>query len=134
MAHETGGDFATYAETRIFRPLGMTSTTYREPYPAAIAGANSLPAPIAPDLAARISEGYRYLDGAYEAQSFEYVTHMAAAGSMSSSANDMAKYMAALPNPEQTAATQVLRADQPSALSRRCTPISRAGASGVTAS
>jgi CubicO group peptidase (beta-lactamase class C family) len=118
VAHETGGDFATYAETRIFRPLGMTSTTYREPYPAAIAAANSLPAPIAPDLALRISEGYRYLNGAYEAQPFEYVTHMAAAGSMSSSANDMARYMAALLSPEQMAAVQVLRSETAAGLTQ----------------
>lgn len=116
VAHESGMDFPTYAEARIFRPLGMTSTTYREPYSAEIAAAQRLPAPMALELAGRVTEGYRYLAGQYEAQPFEYGTHVAAAGSMSSSANDMAVYMAALLDPAQMAAAGVLKAETAAAL------------------
>lgn len=108
VAHESGMDFPTYAERRIFAPLGMASTTYREPYSAELARTNALPQPMAAELAARVSEGYRYIAGHYEAQPFEYVSHMAAAGSMSSSANDMAHYMAALLDPARMAAAGVL--------------------------
>ena len=116
VAYETGMDFPTYAETHIFRPLGMTSTTYREPYPPDLAQERGLPAPIAPDLAARIAQGYRYVAGAYAPQPFEYVQQVAPAGALSSSANDMAKYMTALLYPDQMSAAGVLPGDAAASL------------------
>lgn len=116
VAHESGSDFPTYVETRIFAPLGMTSSSYREPYPDELVQSRGLPAPLAPELAARITEGYAYRVGQFEAQPFEYIAHMAAAGSMSSSANDMALYMAALLDPARMSEAGVLRAETATAL------------------
>lgn len=75
----SGEAFAAYIENHIFSPLGMTRSSFRQP----------LPAP----LKAGMSEGYKSLsDG--KPQSFEIVIAMPA-GALSSTADDMAKFMIA---------------------------------------
>lgn len=69
-----------YVEQQIFAPLGMTRATFRQP----------LPAELAPDM----STGYNYLDGAYQPGPFELVAGYPA-GSVSATAEDMAKFMLA---------------------------------------
>ncbi|HNB53548.1 MAG TPA: serine hydrolase domain-containing protein, partial [Anaerolineales bacterium] len=69
-----------YIEKNIYAPLGMTHATFRQP----------LPAELAPDM----STGYNYLDGEYKAGAFELVAGYPA-GSVSASAEDMAKFMLA---------------------------------------
>jgi hypothetical protein len=69
-----------YIETNILQPLGMTNTTTRQPLP--------------PELAAQMSGGYTYADGAYQAQDFQLV-NIAPAGSVHASATDMARFMIA---------------------------------------
>jgi len=81
-------DFETLAERDIFTPLGMTSTTYRQPYPARA----GIPAPMAADLARRLSTGFAWDGSGYAPQKFEFGS-IDPAGSISTTAADMARYM-----------------------------------------
>jgi CubicO group peptidase (beta-lactamase class C family) len=81
-------------ESRLTRPLGMDSTTIREPYPAR----DGLPAPMPAALAANVSKGFAPQAGAYTAHEFEYISQIGPAGGMSSTAGDMARYMLAILN------------------------------------
>ena len=75
-----GVPFDDYIEQRIFTPLGMTQTTARQPLPAR--------------LAADMSGGFSWKGGRFESEKFEIV-HPAPAGSIASSATDMARFMLA---------------------------------------
>ncbi|MEO8448737.1 MAG: serine hydrolase domain-containing protein [Gemmatimonadota bacterium] len=77
----SGMPWEEYIEKHIYVPLGMTQTTVRQPLPA--------------QFAADMSQGYRYAAGRFVPQKFEIVTGAAPAGSVSSSATDMAKFMIA---------------------------------------
>jgi len=77
----SGMSYDEYIETNILQPLGMTNTTSQQPPP--------------PELAAHMSAGYTYADGAYQAQDRELM-NIAPAGSVSASATDMARFMIAL--------------------------------------
>ncbi len=76
-------------EGELLRPLGLSHTTLREPYPAR----SDLPAPIAANLSGDFATGYRWRSGDFEPQPFEYATQVAPAEGASSSAGDMARYM-----------------------------------------
>jgi CubicO group peptidase (beta-lactamase class C family) len=75
----SGEPFPDYVQRHIFRPLGMDSTTFREPLPAAMA----------PNMAV----GYDLVDGRFEARPFELYGNIMPAGSGSSTAEDMARFM-----------------------------------------
>lgn len=77
----SGMDFNEYVEKNIILPLGMTSTSLRQPLPA--------------NLASRMSRGYKYTGGKYKEEDFEYVP-LYPAGSVSTSATDMIPFMRAL--------------------------------------
>ena len=77
----SGLDFAEYVERHIFGPLDMARSTFREP----------LPALLADDLAV----GYAYEDGRFVAQPFEFISDHGPAGALSSTADDMARFMIA---------------------------------------
>jgi CubicO group peptidase (beta-lactamase class C family) len=85
----SGQAFQTWVEEKIFNPLGMTRTTFREPYPAK----EGQPAPINKDLAGDISQGFSWRAGRAMERPFEYVTPNAPAGGASTTAADMARYM-----------------------------------------
>lgn len=74
----SGQNFDDYVENQIFKPLGMTHSTFRQP----------LPARLAPHMA----KGYADVTG--KPQPFEMVIP-APAGSLSASGADMAKFMIA---------------------------------------
>jgi CubicO group peptidase (beta-lactamase class C family) len=74
----SGQPFAEYIEQNIFKPLGMTRSTFLQPLP--------------PELAPLMSKGY--ILASDEAKPFESIGPFPA-GSMSSSAADMAKFMLA---------------------------------------
>ncbi len=76
----SGLPFAEYIEQHIFNPLGMQNSTFRQP----------LPDPIAANMA----KAYKFSNGEYHQGSFEYISALPA-GSMSSTAEDMAKFMIA---------------------------------------
>lgn len=92
----SGEDFETHVEKRILTPLGLQSTTFREPYPMALVQGRGLPSPMAPALAADVSQGFRWSGGAFVKQPFEYVSQFAPAASGSTTAADMGRYMIAL--------------------------------------
>jgi len=118
VAHEIGSDWPSYVETRILRPLGMATATYREPYPGDLARAHRLPESMPEALAARISDGWRMKDGQLEPAPYEYITEVAPAGAMSASANDIAHYMRALLEPGVMTQKGVLHEQEARTLSR----------------
>jgi CubicO group peptidase (beta-lactamase class C family) len=77
----SGMPFDQYIETNILEPLGMTSTTSRQPLPAR--------------FASRMSVGYEWKAGEYQPHKWEIVTGAWPAGSVSATAPDMAKFMIA---------------------------------------
>jgi CubicO group peptidase (beta-lactamase class C family) len=72
--------FVEYVEKNIFAPLGMTRTTLRQPLP--------------PGLESDMANGYAYAQGGYAKVGFEYAVDYPA-GSASSTAADMARFMLA---------------------------------------
>jgi CubicO group peptidase (beta-lactamase class C family) len=89
VSYVNGHPYQDIVEGEITHPLGMSHTTFREPYPAR----SDLPAPMPADLAKQVSTGYRWTGGGFAPQAFEYVTQAAPAGAASSTASDMARYM-----------------------------------------
>ncbi|MDT9724101.1 class A beta-lactamase-related serine hydrolase [Xylanibacillus composti] len=75
----SGMPFADYVEQHIFAPLGMEYSTFRQPIPE--------------DLAGHMAQAYRYVDGEYREGAFEFLP--GPAGSMSSTAGDLARFMLA---------------------------------------
>lgn len=90
----SGTAFADYAERRVFVPLGMLSTTFREPLP--------------PALAPRMALGYRIEDGGFAARPFELYSAIMPAGSATASAPDMAKFMLAMLGDGRLGTTRIL--------------------------
>jgi len=88
-SYVNGRPFQDLIESEITGPLAMNHTTFREPYPARA----DLPRPMPAALAANVSTGYRWANGGYLPQGFEYVTQGAPAGAASATAGDMARYM-----------------------------------------
>jgi len=87
VAHVSGLPFVEYVELRITGPLDMRRATFREPLAAGD------PRALDPALAAEIATGYRRRAGAFEPGPFEFISHGAAAGGMSATATDMARWM-----------------------------------------
>ena len=107
----SGQSWQDYAEQHVLRPLGMATATYREPYSVALAKAHRLASPMPPVVAAKVTDGFTYADGAFQPQRFEYVGLIGPAGALSASADDMAAYMRALLDPAVMQAAGVLKAD-----------------------
>lgn len=89
VSYVSGKPFERLIEETIFLPIGMNNTSFREPHPAK----TGIPAPIPERLAANISDGYRWTPGGFAKRPFEYISQVAPAGSASSTAADMARYM-----------------------------------------
>ena len=88
----SGRPFDEYVAENIFKPLNMTHSTFAQPLPA--------------NLAPFMSNGYRL--GSGDAQSFEIVNPFPA-GSLSSSATDMAQFMIAHLQDGQFGSAQILK-------------------------
>lgn len=84
-----GKTFERMVEEEITVPLGMNHTTFREPRPER----RGLPAAMPERLRGDISTGYGWRNAGFVATDYEYVGHGAPAGSASSTAGDMARYM-----------------------------------------
>lgn len=80
----SGEDFASYTERHIFAPLGMTSSTFREPLPEA--------------LLERIALGHDLEEGRFIPRTFDYYSMVMPAGSATVSGPDMARFMMAMLN------------------------------------
>ena len=89
VTEASGKPFEALVESDITGPLGMTRTSFREPHPAKA----GLPAPMSPDLAKDVSNGFRWTPAGYEARSFEFLEQVAPAGAASTTAGDMSRYM-----------------------------------------
>lgn len=81
--------FELRVEEDITRPLGMSRTTFREPRPAR----RGLPAPMAEALRPDQAKGYGWGGAGYYPFDYEFIGHVAPAGSASSTAGDMSRYM-----------------------------------------
>lgn len=90
----SGMPWADYIEQKILQPLAMRHTTVRQP------DKDQLPA----DL----SRGYKYEQGRFQAAGFEYVP-TPPAGSTSSSAGDMARFLLAHLNDGQLGEARILK-------------------------
>ena len=77
----SGMPFDDYVEKNIFGPLGMNQTTARQPLPE--------------KYEADMAKAYAWTEGRWKSEPWEIITGAAPAGSMSASANDMAKFMLA---------------------------------------
>ncbi|HEY8574390.1 serine hydrolase domain-containing protein [Phenylobacterium sp.] len=94
VSYVTGRPFERHIEEQILVPLGLGHTTFREPH----ASRRGLPGPAPASIAGDFSDAYRWNGTRYEKRGFEYIGHIAPAGSASSSAGDMARYMIMLLN------------------------------------
>ena len=89
LAYVSTQPYQSLIEREVTGPLGMAHTTLREPYPAR----SDLPPPMPSALADAVSDGFRWTGAGYQARPFEYISQVAPAGSASSTAADMARYM-----------------------------------------
>ena len=89
VSYVLGKPFERVAEEDIFFPLGMGRTTFREPH----AATPGLPGPMTGILARDVAQGYRWTPSGFERRDYEYMGQIAPAGSASSTANDVARYM-----------------------------------------
>ena len=94
LANVTGQPFETEIANQVIFPAGLTHTTFREDHP----WRADLPAPMAPALAADRSDGFRWTPLGFQTEAPEFIGHIAPAGSASSTAGDMARYMTLLLN------------------------------------
>jgi CubicO group peptidase (beta-lactamase class C family) len=78
VAERANTTFDRYVEREVFEPIGMGSSTFRQP--------------VGSDLRSRLAEGYLHRGGVYDRGEFEYVG-VPPAGSMSATATDMAAFM-----------------------------------------
>ena len=94
LANVTGKPFEQLVTEQVIFPAGLTHTTFREDRP----WRADLPAPMSPALAADRSDGFRWTPLGFHTEAPEYIGHIAPAGSASSTAGDMARYMTLLLN------------------------------------
>ena len=97
VASVSGMAFDDYIRANIFEPLGMSSSTFAEPLPA--------------ELASRMAVGYQFKEGKLKAHDFEYVHNFGPAGSLTSSAPDMARFMIAHLNDGELDGKRILKAE-----------------------
>lgn len=98
----SGEPYDVYVERHILVPLGMRHTTFREPL---VSGdPRAAPANLVPDW----SEGFKFEDGGFVRQRFEFISNGAPAGAGSSDAADMARWMRMLLNGGTLDGVQVL--------------------------
>lgn len=84
-----GKAFERVVEDDITVPLGMRHTTFREPR----AERRGLPAAMPKSLRPWVSAGYGWRGGGFVENDYEYIGQIAPAGSASSTAGDMSRYM-----------------------------------------
>lgn len=90
----SGKTFERRVEDEITVPLGMNGTTFREPRPER----RGLPAAMPERLRGDVAVGYAWRNAGFFPADYEYIGHIAPAGSASSTAGDMSRYMLMLLN------------------------------------
>jgi CubicO group peptidase (beta-lactamase class C family) len=81
IATVSGQPFDEYIEQHIFKPLGMNHSSFREPLP--------------PELEPHMSGGYNFENGEFVKKGYEFIHAAGPAGSLASTATDMARFMLA---------------------------------------
>lgn len=94
VSFSTGKPFERLIEDEIISPLGLNHTTFRENRPVIA----KLPAPMPARLRGDLADGYFWTGSSLEKRPYEFIGHIGPAGAASSTAGDMARYMAALLN------------------------------------
>lgn len=84
--------FESLAERDLFGPMGMQLTTFREPL------GDGDPRTADARFKGLWSDGFKRVDGGFRSEPFEYIAQIAPAGSVSSNAADMARYLTMLVN------------------------------------
>ncbi|MEH6419357.1 serine hydrolase domain-containing protein [Pseudomonas sp. CGJS7] len=92
LAQVSGVQFEALIERDLFAPMGMRRTTFREPLGAAD------PRDSGAAFKGLWSDGHQRKDGGFKKHGFEYIAAVAPAGSVSSDAADMARYLRMLLN------------------------------------
>lgn len=123
IAERSGRSYIDEIEATLLGPLGMTRASFREPLPAGHPAA--LPEAVVDELA----QGFRRIDGQFVPGEFEYLSQGAAAGGLSASAADMARWMSMLLAEGELDGVRVLDA----ASARRLASPLHANAAGVSA-
>lgn len=90
----SGKPFEQLIESEITGPLGMTRTTFRDPYPPR----QGLPAPMPAALRADLADGFLWTGAGWRQRPYEYTSQVAPAGGASTTAGDMARYMTMILN------------------------------------
>lgn len=90
----SGKTFERRVEDEIALPLGMNSTTFREPRPER----RGLPGAMPERLRGDVAVGYGWREAGFFPNDYEYIGQVAPAGSASSTAGDMSRYMLMLLN------------------------------------
>lgn len=85
----SGKPYEQLIENGITGPLGMTRTTFRDPYPAR----PGLPAPMPAALARDLADGFLWTGSGWRERPYEFTSQLAPAGGASTTAADMARYM-----------------------------------------
>lgn len=88
-SYTSGKPYERLIEEEILAPLRMTHTSFREPHPAKA----GLPTPMPADLAADVSQPFRWTGTGYAPGRYEFIEQIAPAGVGSSTAGDMARYL-----------------------------------------
>lgn len=88
----SGRDFDAYVESLLFKPMGMSRTTFREPLTA------KDPRDLQGPLRQAFPQGFNRGIGSYIEQGPEYIAQVGPAGGVSSTADDMNRYMRMLLN------------------------------------
>lgn len=102
VAHVAGTDFDTLVERELFGPMGMDSTTFREPL------GRDDPRDAGGRFDGRWSQGFRRAGGGFKVQAFEHIAQVGPAGGASSTAADMGRYMRMLLRGGELDGVQVL--------------------------
>jgi len=89
VAEVAGKPFEALAEERILTPMGLTHTSFGEPYPAR----EGLPPPLEPGLAADLTDTYDWTAAGLAPAPFAFISQRAPSGSASTTAADMARFM-----------------------------------------
>jgi CubicO group peptidase (beta-lactamase class C family) len=118
VANVSGMSFEDYVQANILRPLGMDSSTFKEPLPEA--------------LEKRMSVGYTFEAGAFKPHGYEFVANFGPAGSLAATATDMARFMIAHLQAGGAGDAQILKPETARAMHARVfSPNPTVGGSGL---
>jgi CubicO group peptidase (beta-lactamase class C family) len=101
----SGLPFDDYIEQNIYKPLGMAHSSFRTPLPTGLAN--------------DVSTGYTYQGGAFKAEPFQLLNGDYPAGSMSTTATDIARFMIAHLQNGEYEGQRILREETARAMHKR---------------